>query len=142
MALLPTCFIYHHSIFSRDYRILSCISSLIIMIYMKWPVAACYLIIILVDLLQDSRGITHTNGNNKTSVAITWTAPPRGTGTVQIRFAVVQMRVTYWADQLAAESMYSYKLCVINACRHDTYSYTHACTTQNILQWQYVNACT
>ena len=53
-------------------------------------------------LSQDMRGITHTDGNDKTSVSFMWTAPPEGTGEVEIRFAVVRMQMTYWANQLAA----------------------------------------
>ena len=48
------------------------------------------------------RGITHTDGNDKTSVSFMWTAPAEGTGEVQIQFAVVQVRTTYWANQRAA----------------------------------------
>ena len=48
------------------------------------------------------RGITHTDRTDKVNVNFTWTAPDEGTGTVEVRFAVVRMRVTYWANQLAA----------------------------------------
>lgn len=48
------------------------------------------------------RGITHTNGDDKAAVAFGWTAPSEGTGEVQIRFAVVQVRMMYWANRLAA----------------------------------------
>ena len=49
------------------------------------------------------RGITHTDGGvDKTSVSFMWTAPAEGTGEVEIRFAVVQVRTTYWANRVAA----------------------------------------
>jgi hypothetical protein len=49
---------------------------------------------------SDMRGITHSNANAKTSVTLAWTAPTNGTGPVQFRFAGVQVRATYWANQL------------------------------------------
>ena len=42
------------------------------------------------------------NANDKTAVNVTWNAPAAGTGAVDIRFAVVQMRTTYWANLIAA----------------------------------------
>ena len=60
-----------------------------------------YFNLISLQSFQDSRGITHTNGNDKTTVSFTWTAPPEGTEEVEVRFAVVMVRQTYWASQLA-----------------------------------------
>ena len=51
--------------------------------------------------IQDNLGVTHTNADDKTTVSFTWTAPPVGTGEVEVRFAVVMVRQTYWANQLA-----------------------------------------
>jgi hypothetical protein len=48
----------------------------------------------------DSRGVTHTTRSNKTSVALIWTAPPVGTGTVTFRYAGVDVRAIYWANQM------------------------------------------
>ena len=50
---------------------------------------------------SDNLGVTHTNADDKTTVSFTWTAPPVGTGEVEVRFAVVMVRQTYWANQLA-----------------------------------------
>ena len=47
-------------------------------------------------------GITHTNGMDKPNVTFSWRAPPAGTGAVEVRFAVVEVQMTYWANQLAA----------------------------------------
>ena len=50
---------------------------------------------------QNSRGITHTDGNvDKTSVTLTWTAPSEGTGPVTFRYAGVVVRTMYWANQM------------------------------------------
>ena len=54
------------------------------------------------ELLQDAGGVTHTGSADKTSVSVTWTAPPMGTGQVDVRFAVVRVQNMYWANQLAA----------------------------------------
>ena len=54
------------------------------------------------ELLQDSRGVTHTGSADKASVSVMWTAPPMGTGQVDVRFAVVRVQTMYWANQLAA----------------------------------------
>ena len=35
-------------------------------------------------------------------MSFTWTAPPEGTGEVEVRFAVVRVFSTFWANQLAA----------------------------------------
>jgi hypothetical protein len=49
---------------------------------------------------SDMRGITHDNANAKMSVSLTWTAPTNGTGPVQFRYAGVQTRQMYWANQM------------------------------------------
>ena len=36
-------------------------------------------------------------------MSFTWTAPAPGTGEVEFRFAVVMVRQTYWANQLAMQ---------------------------------------
>ncbi|XP_065906599.1 putative defense protein 3 isoform X2 [Dysidea avara] len=41
---------------------------------------------------------THTNANEKTSVALSWTAPPAGTGPIRFRYAFVEAFATYWAN--------------------------------------------
>ena len=48
-------------------------------------------------------GVTHNSGNDKTTVSFNWTAPAAGTGEVEFRFAVVMIRQTYWANQLAMQ---------------------------------------
>ena len=45
-------------------------------------------------------GITHRNGTDKTLISAQWTAPPLGSGNIEFRFAVVQVRTTHWANQL------------------------------------------
>ena len=34
-------------------------------------------------------------------MSFTWTAPPEGTGEVEVRLAVVMVKEIYWADELA-----------------------------------------
>ena len=73
------------------------------------------------------RGITHTSPADKDNVNFTWTAPSKGTGMVEVRFAVVRIQMTYWANQLAAT--------LLGMCRHmqDTHKgYLHRCNYLNV----------
>lgn len=47
---------------------------------------------------SDNRGLTHTNGQDKSSVTATWTAPAEGSGDIQFRYAAVQTRNVHWSN--------------------------------------------
>ncbi|XP_064401973.1 uncharacterized protein LOC135347821 isoform X2 [Halichondria panicea] len=46
--------------------------------------------------------VTHNSASFKTSETFTWTAPAAGSGSIWFGFAVVQVRVNYWANQRTA----------------------------------------
>ncbi|XP_065906698.1 uncharacterized protein [Dysidea avara] len=51
---------------------------------------------------RNNTAATHTNGNVKTSVILSWTAPPIGTGAIRFRFAFVDSYSDYWANLFTA----------------------------------------
>ncbi|XP_065907830.1 putative defense protein [Dysidea avara] len=50
----------------------------------------------------DDTAATHTDNNEKTLVALSWTAPPAGTGAISFRFAFVDDYTIYW-DNIMTE---------------------------------------
>ncbi|XP_065907202.1 putative defense protein [Dysidea avara] len=47
---------------------------------------------------NNNTAATHTNGNQKTSVVLSWTAPPVGTGNITFRFAFTDSFPLFWAN--------------------------------------------
>ena len=63
-------------------------------------ISICQCVCVFIHTFQNNGGITHRNGTNKTIISAQWTAPPLGSGNIEFRFAVVQVRTTHWANQL------------------------------------------
>ena len=63
-------------------------------------VSICQRVCVFIHSFQNDGGITHTNGTDKTFISAQWTAPPLGSGNIEFRFAVVQVRMTHWANQM------------------------------------------
>ncbi|XP_065907241.1 putative defense protein 3 [Dysidea avara] len=50
---------------------------------------------------DNNTAATHTNRADKTSVSLTWTAPPAGAGLIGFRYAVVERYATFWDRQVS-----------------------------------------